>query len=238
LDRVGLRDASEEFAVIAMWGRSALDVLGVCADVDPSTLASMSGREVRIGPVRAWAQAVSFVGEPGWELAIRPEDAVQVWDRLVDAGGSAGLEPCGYRCLDGLRIEKGFRYFGTDLTADDTPMEAGLERFVAFEGRDFIGRQQLLQRRDAGIERRLRTLLIGDDDSYLRLYGGEAVQHGGRAIGRVRSAAYAFTVGRNVGLAYLPTDLGPTDEVQVEVFGQAVPATVGEDVLVSARSRA
>ena len=238
LDRVGMRDASEELAVIAVWGRSALDVLGACADMDASTLPPMTGREVRIGPVAVWAQAVSFAGEPGWELAIRPEDAVQVWDRLVDAGGSAGLEPCGYRCLDGLRIEKGFRYLGTDLTADDTPMEAGLERFVAFEGRDFIGRQRLLQRRDAGIERRLRTLLIGDDDSYLRLYGGEAVQRGGRAIGRVRSASYAFTVGRNVGLAYLPTDLGPTDVVQVEVFGRAVPATVGEDVLVSARSRA
>ncbi len=90
-----------------------------------STVAPMTGREVRMGPVAAWAQAVSFAGEPGWELAIRPEDAVQVWDRLVDAGGSAGLEPCGYRCLDGLRIEKGFRYLGTDLTADDTPLGSG-----------------------------------------------------------------------------------------------------------------
>jgi glycine cleavage system aminomethyltransferase T len=197
----------------------------------------MTGREVHIDPAPAWAQAVSFVGEPGWELAIRPEDAVQVWNRLIDAGGSR-LEPCGYRCLDGLRIEKGLRYLGTDLTADDSPLEAGLERFVAFEGRDFIGRERLLQRRDAGIERRLRTLLIGDDASYLRLYGGEAVLLDGRAIGRVRSAAYAFTVGRNVGLAYLPTAGEPTDEVQVEVFGRTVPATVREDVLVSAGSRA
>ena len=92
---------------------------------------------------------------------------MQAWDRLVDAGGSAGLEPCGYRCLDGLRIEKGFRYLGTDLTADDSPLEAGLDRFVAFEGRDFIGRQRLLRRRDAGIERRLRTLLIGAGDGYV-----------------------------------------------------------------------
>jgi glycine cleavage system aminomethyltransferase T len=238
LDDVGMRDASEELAVIAVWGRLALDVLGACADVDASAVAPRTGREVRIGPVNAWAQSVSFAGEPGWELTIEPDGAVQAWDRLVDAGGSAGLEPCGYRCLDGLRIEKGFRYLGTDLTAEDSPLEAGLERFVVFEGRDFIGRERLLQRRDAGIERRLRTLLVGEGDSYLRLYGGEAVLRDGRAIGRVRSAAYAFTVGRNAALAYLPTDLRPSDTVQVEVFGRAEPATVVDDVLVGARSPA
>ena len=224
LDRVGLRDASEELAVIAVWGRTALDVLGVCADMDASTLAPMTGRRVRIGRVAAWAQAVSFAGEAGWELAIEPDSAVQAWDRLVDAGGSAGLEPCGYRCLDGLRIEKGFRYLGTDLTADDSPLEAGLDRFVAFEARDFIGRQRLLRRRDAGIERRLRTLLVGAGDGYVPIYGGEAVLHGAEVVGRLRSCAYGFTVGRNVGIASLSVELGEGTELQVEVFGETVPA--------------
>ena len=234
MDRVGLRDASEELAVIAVWGRTALDVLGACADMDASTLAPMTGRQVRIGQVATWAQAVSFAGETGWELAIEAESAVQAWDRLVDAGGSAGLEPCGYRCLDGLRIEKGFRYLGTDLTADDSPLEAGLDRFVAFEGRDFIGRERLLRRRDAGIRRRLRTLLIGAGDSYLPIYGGEPVLHGAEVVGRLRSCAYGFTVGRNVGIASLSVELGEGTELQVEVFGETVPARPAPDVLVGA----
>ena len=99
----------------------------------------MTGREA--GSVRRRpGRSGELRGRGGWELCVEPDSAVQAWDRLVDAGGSAGLEPCGYRCLDGLRIEKGFRYLGSDLTADDSPLEAGLERFVAFEDGDFIGR--------------------------------------------------------------------------------------------------
>ena len=100
-----------------------------------------------------------------------------------------------------------------------------------------MGRASLMERRDAGIERRLRTLLVGEDASYLRLYGGEAVLRDGRTVGRIRSTAYAFTVERHAALAYLPIGLGPGDDVQVDVFGEVVPATVAEDVLVGAGSR-
>jgi 4-methylaminobutanoate oxidase (formaldehyde-forming) len=197
----------------------------------------MSARSLRVGPSTLLAQAVSFAGEPGWELYVEPAWAVQAWDRLADAGREAGVEVCGYRCIDGLRIEKGFRYLGSDLTAEDTPLEAGLERFVAFDDRDFVGRDALLARRDRGVDRQLRTLLVGDDPGYVALYGGEAVLDGPDVVGRVRSCAYAFTVERNAALAYLPTRLGPGDEVRVEVFGRPVPARVAEDVLVHTRGR-
>ena len=88
-----------------------------------------------------------------------------------------------------------------------------------------------------GIERRLRTLLVGEDASYLPLYGGESVMRDGRPVGRLRSAAFAFTIGRNAALAYLPLELSLGDEVQVDVFGEAVSATVAQDVLVRAGSR-
>jgi 4-methylaminobutanoate oxidase (formaldehyde-forming) len=237
IGEVELRDASEELAVIAVWGRAAPGVLGAASDVEPSGIAPMTGREVRLGPVAAWAQAVSFAGEPGWELVVRPEDAAQLWDRLLDAGRTVDLEPCGYRCLDGLRIEKGFRYLGSDLTADDTPLEAGLERFVAFDGRDFVGRAPLLRRREAGIERRHRTLLVGQGSGYVRLYGGEAVLRDGRPAGRVRSAAYAFSIARNAAVASLPIEVGPDDQLAVEVFDEVVPAAVAHDVLVDAGAR-
>ena len=238
LDDVELSDGTDDLAVVAVWGPGAPGVLGRCSDVDPAQVEPMTGRSVRIGSVGAWAQAVSFAGEPGWEILVEPSWAVQAWDRLVDAGATEGLEPCGYRCLDGLRIEKGLRYLASDLTAEDTPLEAGLERFVTFDERDFLGRDALLRQASAGIERRLRTLLVGEEASYLRLYGGEAVLRDGRPLGRLRSAAYAFTIGRNAALVYLPVELSIGDEVQVEVFGEEVPATVAEDVLVGAGSRA
>jgi 4-methylaminobutanoate oxidase (formaldehyde-forming) len=197
----------------------------------------MGAREVRIGPAPAWAQRVSFAGEEGCELYVEPAWAVQAWDRLAAGGADHGVEVCGYRCLDGLRIEKGFRYLGSDLTANDTPLEAGLGRFVAFEGRDFIGRDPLLAQRDRGISRRLRTLLIGEGDAYVPIYGGEAVLAGSEVVGRVRSCSYGFTVGRNVALASLPSELDVRAELQVEVFGAAVRAEVAPDVLVDADGR-
>jgi 4-methylaminobutanoate oxidase (formaldehyde-forming) len=232
-DPVELRDASEELAVIAIWGPSARALLGACSDDDLSTsgFPPMTAREIRVGPATAWAQRVSFAGELGWELYVDPSWAVQAWDRLVEAGGDHGLEVCGYRCLDGLRIEKGYRYLGTDLTAADTPLEAGLEAFVAFEGRDFVGRDALLRQRETGVARRLRTLLIGEGADYLTVYGGEAVIAGDDAVARLRSCAYAYTLGRNVGLAYLPIGIGTGARVDVEVFGERVPAEIADDVL-------
>jgi glycine cleavage system aminomethyltransferase T len=197
----------------------------------------MSGRGIDVGPAPVWAQRVSYAGEEGWELLVEPAWAVQVWDRLGVAGRAYGVEICGYRCLDGLRIEKGYRYFGTDLTAGDTPLEAGLGRFVSFEGRDFLGRDALVEQRDRGIERRLRTLLVGHDADYVETYGGEAVIVGEEVVGRLRSCAVGFTVGRNVALAYLPIEIDPGKDVRVEVFGDLVPAQIAADVLVAAHGR-
>jgi 4-methylaminobutanoate oxidase (formaldehyde-forming) len=197
----------------------------------------MGAAAIRVGPAPVWAQRVSYAGEAGYELWVEPAWAVPTWDRLRAAGADHGLEPCGYRCLDGLRIEKGFRYLGSDLTAGDTPLEAGIERFVSFDGRDFIGRPALEDQRERGVERRLRTILIGDGAEYLPIYGGEAVTAGAEVVGRLRSAAYAFTVGRNAGLAYLPVDLTDADDLSVEVFGEQVAATLAEDVLVASAGR-
>jgi 4-methylaminobutanoate oxidase (formaldehyde-forming) len=170
------------------------------------------------------------VGELGWELYVEPRWAVQVWDRLMEAGGPFGITPGGYRVLDSLRLEKGYRYFGTDMGPDENPYEAGLGFCVALDGgRDFVGREAVAAARDGGVTRRLRTLLIGDAD-YLTIYGGEAVQVDGEVVGRLRSAGFGFTVGRNLAYAYLPAEVGVGDAVAVEVFDDLVPAEVGATV--------
>ena len=239
LHDVTLRDVSEELGVIALWGPAAPAILSACSGASLSNegFPRMSARAMRLGPAPAWAQRVSYAGEAGWELYVDPPWAVEAWDRLAAAGEEHGVEVCGYRCLDGLRIEKGFRYLGSDLTANDTPLEAGLERVVAVEGRDVIGRDRLREQRDRGVSRRLRTLLVGEGDAYVPIYGGEAVLAGSEVVGRIRSCAYGFTVGRNVALASLPFDVNLGDELQVEVFGDEIPADVASDVLVDADGR-
>jgi len=148
----------------------------------------------------------------------------------MDAGCLFGIALGGYRVLDSLRIEKGYRYFSTDLTPLDNLYEAGLGFCVKLDKGPFNGSEALRAAWAQGPSRRLRTLTVGDS-SYVTLYGGEAVHSGGRVVGRLRSCAYGFTVRRNVAYAYLPVDVEVGHELQVEMFGELVPADVAPDVL-------
>ncbi len=206
---VEIHDVTDDLAVIGVWGPLVREVLGGAVPYRSSGQLSIAGGDV-------FAQRITYVGEFGYELYVERTHAVRVWDEL-----RASAEPVGYLTLDSLRIEKGYRYFGTDLTASDTPFDSGLAFAVAREKHPQL---------DRAATQRLRTLLIGGEE-YLTVYGGEAVHRDGEVIGRVRSAAYGFTVQRNVGLAKLPAQLAEGDEVQVDVLGELVPAVVAADVL-------
>src|ERR1700674_1801002 len=230
---VELKETTDQLSVIGMWGPDARSVLEQVTDDDVSEPAFpfMQARPIRIGGPTVIAQRVTYVGELGWELSLDPEWAVQVWDRLMTAGRPFGIRPGGYRVLDSLRMEKGYRYYGTDLTLLDNPLEAGLGFCVRFVKRSFTGRDTLVFARDAGISRRLRTLMVGGAES-LPVYGGEAVYRDNAVVGRLRSCAYGFTVRRNLAYSYLPVELGPGAPLAVEVFGQRVAATVAAHAVV------
>jgi len=225
---VEIRDETDEVAVIGVWGPGARMVLQAVTedDVSAEALPFRRAKEIALDGISVLAQRITYVGELGFELYVTREEAVQVWDRLVAAGEPHGIAPGGYRALDSLRLEKGYRYFGTDLTAGDDPLEAGLGFCVSWE-KDFNGRAALDGREPA---QRLRTLLVGGED-YATVYGGEAIHLNGSVIGRVRSAGYGFTVGRNVALGYVPAELEEGVEVGVEVFGEIVAAEIAPDVL-------
>ena len=140
------------------------------------------------------AQRITYVGELGYELYLTREWAVQVWDELMRA---ASPEPVGYTALDSLRIEKGYRYFGADMTSSDTPFEAGVGFCVA------KGKRPELDRSPGAAAAHARRRRGGVPDG-VRRRGGAC---GGGVVGRVRSAAYGFTVQRNVALAKLPAAL-------------------------------
>ena len=229
---VEIRDRSDELAVIGIWGPASRAVLALCTDdaVSNDALPFRHARTVDVGGAAVLAQRITYVGELGYELYVSPEWAVQVWDRLMAAGAEHGIAPGGYRVLESLRLEKGYRYFGTDLTSSDTPYESGLGFCVALDKGEFNGRAALSEPGATEPVRRLRTLTVGDED-YLTIYGGEAVRHDRTIVGRVRSCGYGYTVRRNVALATVPADLDEGTDVTVDVFGDAVPARIERDVL-------
>ena len=230
---VEIRDCSDELAVIGIWGPRARAVLAACTgdDVSDEALPFRRARSIDLSSADVLAQRITYVGELGYELYVEPGWAVQVWDRLMAAGAEHGITPGGYRALESLRLEKGYRYFGTDLTSSDTPYESGLGFCVALQKPEFNGRDALTAPGAGEPARRLRTLTIGADDEYRTVYGGEAVRHERRVVGRVRSCGYGYTVRRNVALATVPADLERGTELTVDVFGDQAPARIERDVL-------
>jgi 4-methylaminobutanoate oxidase (formaldehyde-forming) len=222
---VVLRESSDDLSVIGMWGPKTRDVLErvTADDVSDDGFPFMTAREIRVGGVEALAQRVTYVGELGWELYVDPALAGQVWDRLMAAGRDFGITPGGYRVLDSLRMEKGYRYYGTDMGLLDNPFEAGLGFAVGRDKWPAIPRE---------VTRRLRTLAVGGEE-YVPIYGGEAVRDQSRIVGRLRSCAYGFTAKQNLAYSYLPVEIRPGAQVEVEVFGQLIPATVTADAVIA-----
>ncbi|MBL8078274.1 MAG: FAD-dependent oxidoreductase [Anaerolineales bacterium] len=206
---VSIRDITRDYACLALWGPKARAVLEKITSSDVSNAAHpyLITRPININGTKVYAQRVSYAGELGWELYIPNNRATPVWDLLMEAGKEFGIEVGGYKVLEGLRLEKGFRYFTTDLTPSETPYEAGLGFCVHLDKGDFIGRDALIKQKAEGVKRKLCTLVLIDGDDFTQIYGGEAIYHEGKVLTRVRSGGYGFTLKKNILYAYLPIEL-------------------------------
>ena len=145
---------------------------------------------------------MTYVGELGWELYCGTEFGLRLWDVIWEAGRSHGLVAGGYKAIDSLRLEKGYRVWGSDITPDETPYEAGLGFAVKLDKGDFLGREALLER--AVPERRLVCLVL--DDARSVALGSEPVPVDGEITGRVTSGGYGYTVERSIAYAYVPAE--------------------------------
>ena len=175
------------------------------------------------------ATRITYVGELGWELLVPTDVAVSVYDALIAAADGTGLRHAGFHALNSLRTEKGYRHWGDDISTHDSPMEAGLAAFVAFDkGVPFIGRDALLRLRDRGVTRRLALFRLADPEPLM--YGDEPVWRNGEMVGAISSAAYGHTLGASVGLGYVEhgpesvRDFVRTGSFEVEIAGERVPA--------------
>lgn len=218
---VRVDDVTSAWAVLNLCGPHARDVLAAASSDDVSDAACpyMRARPLRIGHARLQALRVSYVGERGWELHMRPEDARAVYARLRSAGEALGIADIGYRCVSSLRLEKHYLYWSADITPDETPLEAGLGFCVAWRKGDFLGRAALERQREAGPSRRLAWFHTPGAAPW---HGGEAIRQGDRIVGTVRSAGYGYTLGLTLACGYVPIEsLEPgAGDFAIEAFGE------------------
>jgi 4-methylaminobutanoate oxidase (formaldehyde-forming) len=227
---VTIEDTTSRWACFALWGPRAHDILAPLTP-DPLDFPYMSMREIVVGDVPVRALRVTFVGEYGWELYCPAEYGAALWRSLWAAGEPHGLAAGGYRAIDALRLEKGYRVWAADITPDETPHEAGLS-FCVREDKDYVGAAALRAAggRDGELRKRLVCVLLEDPRSVA--LGNEPVAVGGEVVGRVTSGGYGYTVGASIAYAYVPPAYAdPGTEVAVDVFGTWVGGRVAREPL-------
>ena len=229
---VVITDVSAGWCMLGLMGPKSRDLLSsVCPD-DLSNEAFPYGtaKYIDVGYARVLALRMSYVGELGWELYAPPSLAGALYDSLMEAGKAFDLKLVGLHALDSLRLEKGYRHWGSDIGPDDTPLEAGLGFAVKFNKGDFIGREKLLEQKKSGANRKLALFTLNDPEPLL--YHDEPVYRDGELVSRNTHGAYAHKLGRAMGMCWIELPEGAGDEwllsgkYEVDVEGTLVPAQV------------
>ncbi|KAJ0106997.1 hypothetical protein J7T55_011092 [Diaporthe amygdali] len=229
-----VKDITGGTCCIGLWGPLARDVVTQVSNDNWSTKALRYFRckRVSIAGIPVTAMRLSYVGELGWELYTSAEHGLKLWDALFKAGQQFGIIAAGRQAFNSLRLEKGYRAWGTDMTTEHDPFEAGVGFAVKLDkDGGFVGSDALQGRSAETSKKRLRCLTVDDGKSVV--LGKEPVFHGSsnNAVGYVTSAAYGYSIGKPIAYAWLPGSLGESDSVEIEYFGQRVKATITPEPL-------
>jgi dimethylglycine oxidase len=228
---VQVRDITPGTCCIGLWGPLARDVLQPLTDEDFSAagLKYFRAKRAHIGSVPVTAMRLSYVGELGWELYTTADQGLKLWDTLWRAARPLGGIAAGRGAFNSLRLEKGYRSFGTDMTYEHDPYEAGVGFAVKADKEDFVGKAAL-ERRKADVRRKLTCLTIEDPRAVVM--GKEPVYDGQRPVGHVTSAAFGHTIGKGMAYAWLPAELAEAGRaLHIGYFGRRVEAVVAEEPL-------
>ncbi|MCU0831408.1 MAG: FAD-dependent oxidoreductase [Rhizobiaceae bacterium] len=207
-----LADVTEGWGTLSLMGPKARRVLERITTADVSNAAFPFGhaREIAIAGAVVRALRVTYVGELGWELHVPIARIGAVYDALMEAGAPEMIRPAGYRAIESLRLEKGYRAWGADITPNDTPLEAGLGWAVKLKSDiDFMGRAALERRANSPLAKRLATFTVDDPD--VVLLGRETILRDGEPVGYLSSGGFGYTVGKGIGLGYVRHEAGVTD---------------------------
>ena len=240
---VAIRDVTEEWGTLSLMGPKAREVLARLTEADVSNAAFPFGhaREIAVAGTAVRALRVTYVGELGWELHVPLAATGAVFDALIVAGAGQGIRPLGYRAIESLRLEKGYRAWSADITPSDTPFEAGLGWAVKMKsGRDFIGRAALEARAGKPLTKRLAGFTLEDLSSVL--VGRETILRDGQAVGYLTSGGYGYTIGQSIGYGYVRNPDGVSDEFlasgryELVVASENFPAKIAMRPFVDAQN--
>ena len=221
--KVEIEDRSDAIALLALQGPKAQAILSGLADGDLEALRFYRFREARVAGRPAVLSRTGYTGEDGFEMYVAAEDAVALWQALLEAGAADGLVPAGLGARDTLRLEAGLPLYGNDIDETTTPLEANLSRFVRLEKGEFVGRGALLKQRDEGLHDRLTGFeLLGKGVPR----PGYEVRLRSVPRGTVRSGTLGPTVGRGIGTVYLPADAEPGAPIEVMIRDNPIPGMV------------
>ncbi len=229
---VYIHDVTSSRCCIGVWGPRARDLVQQVSENDFSNAAFpyLTAQQVTIGDIPALALRVTYVGELGWEIYAPVEYGLKLWDTLWQAGQGLGIAAAGYRAIDSLRLEKGYRYWSADIHSEYNPYEAGLGFAVKLQKGDFLGKTAIERVKTQGVTRKLCCLVL-DDPSAIAL-GGEPFLDGERVLGYVTSAGYGYTVRQSIAYGYLPTAYTAAGtHIEVQLFGVRYGAMVTKEPL-------
>lgn len=229
---VYINDVTSSRCCIGVWGPHARALIQQVSENDFSNNAFpyLTSQQVTLGDIPALALRVTYVGELGWEIYAPTEYGLKLWDLLWEAGQPFGVVAAGYSAIESLRLEKGYRYWSTDIHSEYTPYEAGLGFAVKLKKGDFLGRAALEQAKSAGLKRKLCCLTLNDPHAVA--LGGEPLLDGEQALGRVTSGGYGYTVRQSIAYGYLPIAYTtPGTQLELLLFGQRYVATVMKEPL-------
>ncbi|ODN72273.1 4-methylaminobutanoate oxidase (formaldehyde-forming) [Methylobrevis pamukkalensis] len=230
---VAVEDVTEAWSTLTLMGPRARDVLSAVTTADLSSAVFPFGtaRLISIADCAVRALRVTYVGELGWELHVPAGNAGTVFDALMMAGAPFGIRLAGYRAIESLRLEKGYRAWGAEITPRDSPFEAGLGWAVKLaSGIDFLGREASLAIAAAPLSRRLCGFTVARPD--LLLTGRETILRDGEAVGYLASGGWGYTVGTHIGYGYVRRETGVDDawlragSWELVVAGETVAATL------------
>ena len=232
-EKVELHDITEEWATFSLMGPLAREVLAQVTENDLENDNFPFGtcqnivikEELSLEVSNILALRVTYVGELGWELHMPRDSADSVYEVLMEAGKDSGISNAGYRAIESLRLEKSYRAWGADITADTTPFEAGLGWAVKLKsGTDFIGREALLSKQKQPLKKRLACFTINDPD--VVLLGRETIYRNGEVVGWLTSGGWGYTVNKNIGYGYVRNPEGVDNEYFISGTYELEVATV------------